>query len=541
MTAAPGAWAGADLGFVGYDHRRSSATTDPVTPVRLYDSFRREKVPLEPLEPGKVGMYVCGPTPYAPAHIGHAYSAIAFDTIRRSLRFLGYQVHFVRNITDVEDKIIKRANEVGEDPMALAARFAADYNRDMARFGVLPPDVEPKVSTHIAEIIGLIERLMANGSAYQVDGDVNFEIATFPPYGALSGMKLDELRAGERVEVDARKRSPDDFALWKAAKPGEPSWDSPWGKGRPGWHIECSAMTVTHLGETFDLHGGGKDLIFPHHENEIAQSRGAYGPETFARYWLHNGFLNFKGEKMSKSLGNVVDCREIADAVGGEALRWFCVSHHFRSPVDFDFQAIRDADQQVIGARFYSLEAADRKLEYFYLTLRRIDDFLATGAPAAPGPVMPDAEQLVPAARAALADDFNTPVVMAALYEAAALANRLLDEGKGIDKQLRRRTLARIAGDLRSVGNALGVFAADPKVYLAERRARLVKRRGIDVAAVERLLDDRRAARTAKDFTRSDAIRGELAALGVALHDTPQGTDWSVQDDAHLHTSPHGQ
>jgi cysteinyl-tRNA synthetase len=529
-----------------------------VTPVRLYDSFRREKVPFEPIEPGKVGMYLCGPTPYAAAHIGHAYSAIAFDTIRRSLRFLGYQVRFVRNITDVEDKIIKRANELHEDPMALAARYAADYNRDMARFGVLPPDVEPKVSTHIAEIIRLIERLVANGSAYQVDGDVYFEIATFPAYGALSGMKLEELRAGERVEIDARKRSPDDFALWKAAKPGEPSWDSPWGKGRPGWHIECSAMTVTHLGETFDLHGGGKDLIFPHHENEIAQSRGAFGGKTFARYWLHNGFLNFKGEKMSKSLGNVVDCSEIADAVGGEALRLFCVSHHFRSPVDFDFQTIRDADQQVIGARFYSLEAADRTLEYFYLTLKRIDDFLMSGGEVGPGPVVPEAEKLVPDARAALADDFNTPVVMAALHEAAALANRLLDDGKGvdkrsgaaaggapdgsaggagglprkIDKQLRRRTLARLAHDLRSVGDALGVFADAPKAYLAQRRARLVKRRGIDVASVERLLGERAAARAAKDFTRSDTIRAELGAVGVAVADTPHGTDWSVHDDA---------
>jgi cysteinyl-tRNA synthetase len=502
-----------------------------VTPVRLYDSLRREKVVFEPLEPGKVSVYVCGPTPYAPAHIGHAYSAIAFDTIRRSLAFLGYQVHYVRNITDVEDKIIKRAGETGEDPMALAARFAADYNRDMARFGVLPPDVEPRVSTHIAEIVALIERLIARGCAYQVDGDVNFEIATFPAYGALSGMKLEDLRAGERVEIDPRKRSPDDFALWKAAKPGEPAWDSPWGKGRPGWHIECSAMTLAHLGETFDLHGGGKDLIFPHHENEIAQSRGAYGPDTFSRYWLHNGFLNFKGEKMSKSLGNVVDCSEIAQAVGGEALRLFCVSHHFRSPVDFDFEAIRDAGGQVIGARFHSLEAADRKLEYFYTTLKRIDDFLAQGGDGGEGAVLPEADKLVPDARAALADDFNTPVAMASLHEAAALGNRLLDEAKGVDKQLRRRTLARIARDLRAVGNALGVFAASPATYLAERRARLVKRRSIDPAAVERLIAERAAARAGKDFARSDAIRGELTALGVALHDTPRGTEWSVQDE----------
>ncbi|HEU4729525.1 MAG TPA: cysteine--tRNA ligase, partial [Kofleriaceae bacterium] len=459
-------------------------------------------------------------------------SAIAFDTIRRSLRFLGYQVRYVRNITDVEDKIIKRANESGEDPMALAARFAADYNRDMARFGVLPPDVEPKVSTHIAEIIALIQRLVDNGSAYQVEGDVYFEIAKFPAYGALSGMAVQELIEGKRVEVDERKRSPADFALWKAAKPGEPAWDSPWGKGRPGWHIECSAMTTTHLGETFDLHGGGKDLIFPHHENEIAQSRGAFGPATFARYWLHNGFLNFKGEKMSKSLGNVIDCSVIADAVGGEALRLFCVSHHFRSPVDFDFEAIRDADGHVLGARFHSLEAADKKLDYFYTTLKRIDDFVAQGGDAGQGPVLPDAERLVPSAIAALADDFNTPVVMAALYETCALANRLLDEPKGIDKQVRRRTLAQIARDIRKVGDALGVFAAEPARYLAERRARLIKRRGIDLAAVERLLSERSAARSAKDFARSDAIRGELTALGVALHDTPRGTEWSVLDDA---------
>jgi cysteinyl-tRNA synthetase len=501
-------------------------------PVRLHDSLRREKVVFEPLEAGKVGMYVCGPTPYTAAHIGHAYSAIAFDTIRRSLMFLGYQVRFVRNITDVEDKIIKRANELGEDPMALAARYAADYNRDMARFGVLPPDAEPKVSTHIPEIIALIERLIAKGSAYQIDGDVNFEIATFPAYGALSGMKLEDLRAGERVEVDPRKRSPDDFALWKAAKPGEPAWDSPWGRGRPGWHIECSAMTHAHLGETFDLHGGGKDLIFPHHENEIAQSRGAYGPATFARYWLHNGFLNFKGEKMARSLGNVIDCAEIADAVGGEALRWFCVSHHFRSPVEFEFEAIRDPAGHVIGARFHSLEAADKKLEYFYTTLKRIDDFTAQAGPPPEGPVMPEAERLLPDARAALADDFNTPVVVAALYDAAALANRLLDEGKGIDKQLRRRTLARIASDIRSVGTALGAFTSAPASYLADRRARLIKRRGIDVAAVERLLAQRVAARSAKDFARGDALRAELGALGVALHDTPHGTDWSVHDDA---------
>ncbi|MBA3500059.1 MAG: cysteine--tRNA ligase, partial [Deltaproteobacteria bacterium] len=258
-------------------------------PIRLYDSLRRDKVAFEPLQPGHVGIYVCGPTPYAPAHIGHAFSAISFDTIRRSLKFLGWQVKYVRNITDVEDKIIKRANEVGEDPMALAARFAADYNRDMGMFGVLPPDAEPKVSTHIKEIIDVIEKLVANGIAYASEGDVYYSVEKFPSYGKLSGMTIDELRKGasDRELVEKNKRAPVDFALWKAAKPGEPFWPSPWGNGRPGWHIECSAMTVSHLGESFDLHGGGKDLIFPHHENEIAQSQGAYPESTFSRYWMH--------------------------------------------------------------------------------------------------------------------------------------------------------------------------------------------------------------------------------------------------------------
>ena len=503
-----------------------------MTPVRLYDSFRREKVPFEPLEPGKVSMYVCGPTPYAAAHIGHAYSAVAFDTVRRSLRFLGYDVRYVRNITDVEDKIIARAHVLGEDPMALAARFAADYNHDMAQFGVLPPDVEPKVSTHIPEIIALISRLVANGSAYPIDGDVYFEISTFPAYGKLSGMQLDELVEGKRVEVDERKRAPADFALWKAAKPGEPAWDSPWGKGRPGWHIECSAMTVAHLGTSFDLHGGGKDLIFPHHENEIAQSQGADGPHTFARYWLHNGLIINNGVKLSKSLGEALLCARVIRAVGAEALRWYFVSHHFRSTIDLELELVSDAEGHVVGARYHRFEAADKKLEYFYTTLKRIDDFGATGAAPPPGAVLPAAEALLPEVRAALADDFNTPVVMAALHESAALANRLLDEGKGIDKQVRRRTLARIAQEIRSVGNVLGVLTAEPRDFLAERRARLIARRNIDVATVERLLADRVAARSAKDFQRSDAIRGELAALGVALHDTPQGTDWSVHDDA---------
>jgi cysteinyl-tRNA synthetase len=505
-----------------------------VTPLRLFDSLLNEKVPFEPLEPGKVSMYVCGPTPYAPAHIGHAYSAISFDTIRRALVFLGYQVKYVRNITDVEDKIIKAANTSGEDPMALAARFAADYNRDMARFNVLPPDVEPKVSTHIAEIIDITRKLVDNGKAYVADGDVYFEITTFPPYGRLSGQTIDKLlaNASERISDEERgkKRGPGDFALWKAAKPGEPSWDSPWGKGRPGWHIECSAMSATHLGETFDLHGGGKDLVFPHHENEIAQSQGAHGTESFAHHWMHNGFLNFEGEKMSRSLGNVFSCEQIAKKVGTESLRFYFVSHHYRSPINFEYIAHKDADGKVTDVDFPSLEAADRRLDYFYTTLRRIDDFVGQGGDGGTGAVTPETEALVVAARDAVADDFNAPVVMAALSEAARVANRLLDEGKGIDKAVRRRSLARLGRDLRAVGWALGVFGDDPVAYARARRARLVAKRGIDTAKVESLLAARADARKAKDFARADEIRGELTALGVEVLDTPAGTDWRITE-----------
>ena len=498
-----------------------------MTPFRLYDSWRRSKVAFEPLVPGHVGMYVCGPTTYAPAHIGHAYSAIAFDTVRRCLEFLGWQVKYVRNVTDIDDKIINRANELGEDPFALSARFAAEYNRDMARFGVRSPSVEPKVTEHISQITSVIAKLIANGLAYDVHGDVFYEVSKFAPYGKLSGQTLDDLQEGARISVDERKRAPADFALWKSAKPGEPSWDSPWGKGRPGWHIECSAMTVTHLGETFDIHAGGKDLIFPHHENEIAQSQGADGPDTFAQYWMHNGFLNFEGVKMSKSLGNVFNCEQIAEAVGGDALRFFCVSHHYRSPVDFEVQVVAQSPPVV---QFHSLEAADRSLSRFYETLQRIDAFIAQGGDAGEGVVLPEVEKLLPDAHAALADDFNTPVTMAALHAAAQLANRLLDEGKGLDKQVRRRTLARLGKDLRTVGGAIGIFERSPATYLAERRARLVKKKSIDVALVATKIAERTAARAAKDWKRGDEIRAELAMLGVALHDGTGGTDWSVQD-----------
>ena len=493
--------------------------------VRLYDSFRKQKVPLETVVPGSVSMYLCGPTTYDAAHIGHAYSAICFDVIRRSLVWLGYKVHFVRNVTDVDDKIIARANQTGEPALDLSARFAADYNRDMAAFGVLPPDVEPLVSTHIPDIVALIERLIDRGMAYAAGGDVYYQVDRFAPYGRLSGQSVDELRSGARVEVDERKRSPVDFALWKAAKPGEPSWPSPWGAGRPGWHIECSAMVARHLGETFDIHGGGKDLIFPHHENEIAQSQGAYGEGTFARYWMHNGFLNLAGEKMSKSLGNVFGCPHIAGAAGPEAMRMFVVSHHYRSPVNFEVATGEDG--RVV---FRDLDAADRRLDYFYTTLRRLAELPGPPPDDLEGEVVPEARALVPAAIEALRDDFNTPVVVAAMGEAARAANKLLDEGKGIARPVRRRSLARLARDLRDVSGALGILSSEPAAFLAARRDRLAARRGIDGDEVARLLGERARARADRDYARADAIRETLQSRGVEVLDTAAGADWRVAE-----------
>ena len=502
--------------------------------LRIYDSLRRQKIPFEPLEPGKAAVYLCGPTTYAPAHIGHAYSAICFDVVRKSLAWLGYDVTFVRNITDVEDKIFARAAENDEPWHDLATRFANDYNADMAKFGISKPDVEPYVSQHIDEIIEMIEVLVANGAAYPVDGDVYYSVESFAPYGALSGQSIDDLRAGARVEVDERKRSPADFALWKGAKPGEPAWKSPWGQGRPGWHIECSAMSEKHLGVTFDIHGGGKDLIFPHHENEIAQSQGARGVGTFARYWMHNGFLNFGGEKMSKSLGNVFGCTTICDAVGGEALRLFSVSHHYRSPVNFEVRA--DEDDQPV---FVDLLAADRRLDYFYTTLRRIDEMVATMKDPGDGEVVAEVDALEPAARAGVLDDFNSPVVLAALSEAARAANKLLDEPKGVAKDVRRRSIKRFGERIRSVANgALGILTADPVEFLAGRRHRLARARGIDADQVRSLLAERTEARKAKDFARSDELRDRIVAMGVEVLDKPGGVDWRVNDDQSASREP---
>jgi cysteinyl-tRNA synthetase len=485
---------------------------------KIYDTRERSKVELQLREPGKVGIYGCGVTVYDLCHVGHARTLIAYDVIVRHLRQRGLEVRLVRNITDVDDKIIRRGHAEGKTAAEVARFYADAMAADLAALGVAEPDVEPRATAHIQDMIDVIRRLEERGLAYAAEGDVYYSVAGFPSYGALSGQSTDALQSGARIEVGEHKRSPLDFTLWKGAKPGEPAWESPWGPGRPGWHIECSAMSHRYLGDSFDIHGGGSDLIFPHHENEIAQSEGAFG--SFARHWMHSGMVNFGGEKMSKSLGNVVTIRKVAETHDLEALRLLLISVHYRSPANFTIA--RDA----AGAAVYpDLDEAEARLDYFYRTLERLDAFLA--------PLGHITDKLPPSelatnVGAAMDDDFNTAAAIGHLYEAFVLANKLLDDAKSMPKPQRQQTLAAIARDARTIGETLGIMRRPPSEFLLARRGRLCVRRGIDPAAVEAKIAERTAARAGKDFKRADEIRAELKATGVELMDGATGTAWRV-------------
>ncbi len=491
--------------------------------LRIFDTREKHKVDLVPLRPGKLGVYACGITVYDVCHVGHARMLVAFDVIVRHLRASGLDVRFVRNVTDIDDKIIRRAAAEGISAADVARKYEGAMAADMAALGIATPDEEPRATANINEILALIGRLCDQGLAYPAGGDVYFSVGSFPSYGALSGQSPADLQAGARIEIGEDKRDPLDFALWKAAKPGEPQWPSPWGPGRPGWHIECSAMASHYLGETFDIHGGGSDLIFPHHENERAQSEGAFGLGTFARHWLHSGMVTFGGEKMSKSLGNVVNIGRVAETHDLEALRLLFVGVHYRSPVSFEIS--RDADGRT---SFPDLDAAEERLDYFYRTLERID---AAGIPAGDstsGPVVAPADRTFAAFTEAMDDDFNTAAAVASLYESFVLANKLLDEPKSAPKDVRARTLVRLRADLRRCGETLGIFRRAPSEFLLTRRVRLCQRRGIDPGEIDGAIAARAAARTAKDFSRADEIRNELKARGIELMDTPAGSTWRV-------------
>jgi cysteinyl-tRNA synthetase len=485
---------------------------------RIYDTREGKKVDLQPREPGKIGIYVCGVTVYDLCHVGHARTLVAFDVIVRHLRQSGLEVRLVRNITDVDDKIIRKANAEGRTAAEVSRDYADAMSADMAALGVAPPDVEPRATEHIAEDIEVIKRLEERGLAYAAEGDVYYSVAGFAGYGALSGQSIEDLQAGARIEVGEHKKSPLDFTLWKGAKPGEPSWPSPWGDGRPGWHIECSAMSHRYLGDSFDIHGGGSDLIFPHHENEIAQSVGAFG--SFARHWMHSGMVNFGGEKMSKSLGNVVTIRRVAETHDLEALRLLLISVHYRSPANFTIA--RDDEGQAV---YPDLDEAEARLDYFYRTLERLDAFLA---PLANLPADLPPSELAKNAGAAMDDDFNTAAAIGHLYDAFVLANKLLDDAKAMPKAERQKTLAAIARDSRKVGTTLGIMRRPPSEFLLARRERLCVRRKIDRNAVLARIAERAAARAAKDFKAADEIRAKLKAMGVELMDSPSGTTWRV-------------
>jgi cysteinyl-tRNA synthetase len=447
----------------------------------LHNTRTRRKEPFEPLEPGRVTMYVCGPTVYNHPHIGNARPAVVFDVLARLLR-TRYALTYARNITDIDDKINKAAAEQGVPIGVITERFAEVYREDMAALGVLPPDLEPKATDHVAEIVAMIGGLVASGHAYVAEGHVLFRVRAFAEYGQLSRRDQRELLAGARVEVAPYKESPGDFVLWKPSTPELPGWDSPWGRGRPGWHIECSAMIERHLGRTIDIHGGGNDLIFPHHENEVAQSTCAHGGELFVRYWLHNGFLNVEHTKMSKSLGNVLLVRDLVREAPGEAVRLALLSAHYRQPLDWNAEALTEAR---------------RKLDRLYGALREVPDAVAIEPPVT--------------FVEALDDDLNTPKALAVLFELATELHKAGDAA-------RRRV---IAGQLKACGALLGLLSADPEVWLKAGSAG-----ELSAEAVDALLSERLAARRNRDFATADRIRDQLTAAGIVIEDGAVGARW---------------
>jgi cysteinyl-tRNA synthetase len=477
--------------------------------LRLHNTLSGKKEPFEPLRPPRVSMYVCGVTVYAPSHIGHARALVTFDVLYRYLRWSGYDVTFVRNFTDIDDKIINRAHDLGMEPIALAEGEIETFQRDVASLGCLSPTHEPRATQHIDEMITVIRELETRGLAYAVDGDVFYAVTQFAGYGKLSHRRLEDMEAGARIEVDQRKRHPMDFALWKSSKPGEPAWESPWGPGRPGWHIECSAMSSKVLGLPIDIHGGGSDLIFPHHENEIAQSEGATGQE-FARYWIHNEMVTREQEKMSKSLGNFLTIQEAVRATSAEALRFFFLSAHYRSPLDFSRQRLVEEQKRVL--RIYeALARADAVLA---------DKGIVWEAVAGRGSVA-EGSPIVATVVDAMDDDLNTARALGYVFDHVRELNRALDSGESDG-------IAATRAELATVGGFLGIMGGDPAGVLEETRQRGAVSGQLSIEEIEGLIAERNAARDDRDFARADEIRGSLRERGIVLEDGPGGTTWKA-------------
>lgn len=459
--------------------------------LKLFNSLTRQKEIFTPLQDGQVKLYVCGVTTYDYCHIGHARTYVAFDVVVRYLRYLGYKVTFVRNVTDLDDKIIQRAKENGENFEALTERFIGHMHDDFAALNLTPPDIEPRVTTHMAEIIELIESLVAKKHAYVADnGDVLFDVSSFPEYGQLSRQNLEQLQAGARVTVDQGKQDPLDFVLWKHAKPDEPSWDSPWGAGRPGWHIECSAMNSKHLGKHFDIHGGGSDLMFPHHENEVAQSCCAHDT-PYVNYWMHSGMVQVNEEKMSKSLGNFFTIREVLAQYDAETVRFFLLSGHYRSQLNYSES---------------HLQQARASLERLYTALRGVEPAHAT-----PAALRASYDERF---KGALDDDFNVPEAMSVVFELARDMNRL-------DSPHQTEQKSQLAALMLEYGQVLGILQQQPEVFFQHGQD--------DVATIEGLIAQRNQARAEKDWALADQARDRLTAMGIVLEDNAEGTTWRRQ------------
>ncbi len=468
--------------------------------LRFHNTLTGKAEEFVPLTPGEARMYVCGVTVYDRSHIGHARALVAFDVIYRYLKFSGYEVTFVRNFTDVDDKIINRANERGISAEELTETYIQDFNNDMQALRCLPPTHEPRATQHIPAMLALIQELEAKHLAYAVDGDVYYAVDRFAAYGKLAHRRLEDMAAGARIEVDTRKRHPMDFALWKSSKPGEPAWDSPWGKGRPGWHIECSAMSSKYLGQPFDIHGGGADLIFPHHENEIAQSEGAKGC-ALARYWLHNGMVTVEREKMSKSLGNFLTIEAALSKVSTpEVLRQVLLSSHYRMALDFSTQKLAEAE---------------KGLGRIYETLARAD--AATGADNSE-----DQSAHINRFREAMDDDCNTPRALGVIFDGVRELNRALDAGQ-------LQTVAQFRRDLTTIGNVLGLLEESPAQFVDSQKQTGLAEASFTPEAIEALITERAAARKEKNFQRADEIRAQLDEQGILLKDGPTGTTWTVK------------
>ncbi len=487
--------------------------------IKLYNTLSGKKEEFIPIKPGKVTMYACGVTVYDYSHLGHARGAVIFDLVQRYFRRRGFDVKYVRNFTDVDDKIINRAREEGITAADVARKYIEAYQEDMKRLGVGRPDVEPKATEHIKEMIEVIKGLIAKGHAYVVDGDVYFRVNSFKEYGKLSKRNIEDMKAGARVEVDERKTDPLDFALWKASKPGEPFWDSPWGPGRPGWHIECSAMGFKHLGETFDVHAGGKDLIFPHHENEIAQSE-AYSGKKFVNYWIHNGFVNINQEKMSKSLGNFFTIRDILDQYDAEIVRLFLLSTHYRSPIDFSDTNLKDARAGL--DRFYTMKEGIQKfLAGKKMPGSRPEDLIET----TDRPLYQKILNLPKAFEEAMDDDFNTAFAIGVIYDLVRDVNKFLAEVDKKNEEAACSILSSAAAAFADASKTLGIFLREPEEWFKEGRLADSKVT-IPVERIEELIHQRNEARAKKNWAEADRIRKTLDEGGVELFDRADGTVW---------------